>query len=201
MADVKMNPVFEGISRQIGDLVFMRKNGKTFVRRKGTASTTKTEGQIRTQTVFGNTVKAWNSMEEWTQELWESAAKGRGMTGYNLFMKKCITSIFDGEAPELIPEEAEAVRLDMTVEGNAPGEITCSLAAAGLEENDTLLVYTQESGTGKVGRHESGTGRETLTITGLNPAGEYWLHVMAARAADENGQGILYAVQKVTAGS
>ena len=35
MADVKINPIFEGFSKQIGDLVFVNTNGKTFVRRKG----------------------------------------------------------------------------------------------------------------------------------------------------------------------
>jgi hypothetical protein len=35
MADVKLNPVFEGMSRKIGDLAFVRQNGRTFVKRLG----------------------------------------------------------------------------------------------------------------------------------------------------------------------
>jgi hypothetical protein len=35
MADTKLNPIFEGFSKKIGNLVFCERNGKTIVRRLG----------------------------------------------------------------------------------------------------------------------------------------------------------------------
>ena len=61
MADVKINPVFEGFSRQIGDLVFVTLNGKTFVRRKGNPGNPKTLKQMGVRNSFSELVRDWSS--------------------------------------------------------------------------------------------------------------------------------------------
>jgi len=86
MADVKTNPVFEGFSKQIGDLVFVQTNGKTYVRRKAIPRQVNSEAQQRIRALFRETVGAWKGLNENTKLLWDDAARGKGISGYNLFI-------------------------------------------------------------------------------------------------------------------
>jgi hypothetical protein len=52
-----MNPIFQGFSKQIGDLVFVQTNGKTYVRKKVIPRQTNSEAQQRIRALFRETVE------------------------------------------------------------------------------------------------------------------------------------------------
>jgi len=87
MANVKMNPVFEGFSKKIGDLVFVQTNGKTYVRKKVIPRQVNSEAQQRIRALFRETVEAWKELSRDTQNNWDEAARGKAMSGYNLFIR------------------------------------------------------------------------------------------------------------------
>jgi len=103
MADVKLNPVFTGFSKQIGDLVFVNLHGKTFVRRKAVPRRTDSEAQLVVRDCFKKTIEAWGSLDDAQKKIWEHEAQGKSMTGYNLFFRDNFRRLRAGETVETLP--------------------------------------------------------------------------------------------------
>lgn len=62
MAHVKMNPVFEGFSRSIGDLTFFNMDGKVFAKRKSSPHDPKTAAQTAVRFSFTEAAKDWKQI-------------------------------------------------------------------------------------------------------------------------------------------
>ncbi|PKL35950.1 MAG: hypothetical protein CVV44_20775 [Spirochaetae bacterium HGW-Spirochaetae-1] len=105
MADVKLNPVFTGFSKQIGDLVFVRRNGGTYVRRKGIPRQPNTEAQVKIRSCFRETAAAWKGLNGEQRQSWEEAARAGNISGYNLFFKVNFPRLRAGEAVTATPAD------------------------------------------------------------------------------------------------
>ncbi len=181
MADVKLNPVFEGMSRKIGDLVFVRQNGRTFVKRLGEWNGEATGAQKLVRDAFARMAGAWKLLSEAARLKWDSAARKGAMSGYNLFMKTNMKSLKDGRALTLLPAGDSGEGQAFTASAGATGEIICTLTESLPQKAPGLTLYLQpvESG-GAVEKRpwEAATGI-TMRVTGLIHGGGYYLHLMA----------------------
>lgn len=57
MAAIKLNPVLDGFSGKIGNLVFYKRNGKTFSRRKPDKTATRTNSQMEVLRAFAKLIE------------------------------------------------------------------------------------------------------------------------------------------------
>ncbi|PKL40547.1 MAG: hypothetical protein CVV44_02780 [Spirochaetae bacterium HGW-Spirochaetae-1] len=103
MADVKLNPVFTGFSKQIGDLVFVNLHGKTFVRKKAIPRQTNSEAQLLVRDCFKKTIEAWGRLNDDQKKAWEKEAHGKNMSGYNLFFRDNFRHLRAGETVKTLP--------------------------------------------------------------------------------------------------
>jgi hypothetical protein len=83
---IKLNPAIEGMSGQLGDLVFREMRGKTVVSRKATMTTEPTEGQLAHRERFKKAVaygrSALADME--VRVMYEEAAKRRDVPVFSV---------------------------------------------------------------------------------------------------------------------
>ena len=113
MATVKLNPVFEGISRRMGDMVFYRRYGKTYVRRRALVNNPNTPAQQRARSAFRDAVKAWQGLDQAEQERWRGLGRSKNRTGYNMFIsgymrrndREAETLFFQFSCPQSAPSQ------------------------------------------------------------------------------------------------
>ena len=197
MATIQLNPVFEGLSRKVGDLVFFKRNGETYVRRRGEHRDAKTEAQMRVRTAFTRLVKIWHYLGMPMQACWDDHVKDERYTGYNAFIGANATAQREGRALTLAPAARELHGFS-AVPGKA-GEITCALQQA--DSSNVTTLFTQkvgdDTGCGLLRRHEWGQG--TGTVLGGLEAGTYHVYAVTTDVPyDESLSLISLAVQTVT---
>jgi hypothetical protein len=138
-------------------------------------------------------------MDIWMKGLWEKAASGKGMSGYNLFLKKNLLRLNDGLAVQRLPGDVCDNDFDF---GAGPGEagiINCYLPAE-LIASGFMTVYTQEKNSQSV-THQN-PHREVngdFAIGGLKPGAAYLVHIMMRNCNRENE--FLYSVKEALAGN
>ena len=141
MANVKLNPVFEGFSKKIGDLVFFQKNGSTFVRRLGEYTDSKTEDQLEVRTAFTRLVENWKQIPGIFKEAWKAFAKTQKKgTGYNHFIGENATSQRNGELITLFKSHGEEPLQTFTCQFNvATNDCTAAFTPAPLTDKHLTL--------------------------------------------------------------
>jgi len=101
MAEVQLNQIFEGINSRIGDMVFYRMNGKTFVRRRPVLNNPRTPAQQTCRAVFRDAVMAWRCLDGTEREYWNNRAKSENRTGYNAFISSFMRAQSPGQDTEI----------------------------------------------------------------------------------------------------
>lgn len=97
MAEVELNPVFEGFSRKIGDLVFYNRAGDTFVRRPGSYRDVKTEKQMEIRNTFSAVAAICKLRSNIMQASWNKNVKSGKISGYNDFISTNFSLQRNGE--------------------------------------------------------------------------------------------------------
>ncbi|HNR89226.1 MAG TPA: hypothetical protein PKM65_12870 [Spirochaetota bacterium] len=187
MADVKLNPVFEGFRRKIGDLVFFNRNGELFVRRKGTQRNPKTSEQMEVRNAFTQLVNNWKGIGGILQRGWGNAAKGSDKTGYNLFIGANAKRQRSGEVLELFKPVGDDTLFEfVAAPGTEPGSISVSFAPVNGGHHVTLFTQKKTNGaaSGMFSRHDSGENPAgPVVLSGLEPAAEYFVYGVITDAA------------------
>jgi len=183
MADVKINPVFEGFSRQIGDLVFVTSNGKTFVKRKGNPGNPKTLKQMGVRNSLSELVRDWSSQNGIMHEGWKQWAKKKKKKGNNVFVSENFEEQRAGLPIQLFRAVGKLKLTSFTAEAASSGEITCRFTIAGESSGKHIYFFTKkqvmEMAVGEIVMHDGGADPvSAFTITGLEPSTGYYVYAV-----------------------
>lgn len=86
MGIVAFNPVVQGISGKMGNLVFYTRRGRACVRAHVVPRDPRTEKQAACRKAFASLVAAWKAMGEHERKDWNDRARGRNFSGFNAFI-------------------------------------------------------------------------------------------------------------------
>ena len=183
MADVKINPVFEGFSKQIGDLVFVTSNGKTFVRRKGNPGNPKTLKQMGVRNSLSELVRDWSSLNGIMHEGWKQWAKKMKKKGNNVFVSENFQNQRTGLPIQLFRAVGNLKLTALTAEAGSSGEITCQYTIAGGSSGKHIYFFTKKQllgmAVGEIVMHDGGGDPVSpFTITGLDPSAGYYVYAV-----------------------
>ncbi len=187
MADVKVNPVFEGFSKQIGDLVFFQSNGKTFVKRKGNPGNPRTLKQMSVRTSFSELISDWSSLTGIMHEGWNLRGKKKKMRGNNVFVKDNFQNQRIGSPIQLFHAVGKLVLSNFSAAPGSSGEILCSYTNSGVNAGNNIYFFTKKLtmgiASGEIVMHNGGDGTLTQhTITGLEPGAGYCIYAIVTDA-------------------
>ena len=103
MAEIHLNPVIEGISSQVGELVFFTRQGKTFIRRKVIPANPNTLEQQKSRNAFREVARRWQELSDENKTAWKDLVRGGRYSGYNAFMKANINRFKAGDEIVIVP--------------------------------------------------------------------------------------------------
>jgi len=184
MANVKLNPVFEGFSNKVGELVFYNRNGKTYARRKGERTDPASPEQLEVRSTFTELTTDWGSVNGPMHRGWDKWAEKKGKRGHNAYISENFSKQRSGEPVELFKPMGD-LNLDSFTAGpgGGSGEITCEFSHNETENGIRLYLFTKkrENGlsTGEIVMHEGGKNTGSpFTITGLEAGAEYAVYAV-----------------------
>jgi len=186
MADVKMNPIFEGLSRKVGDLVFFQKNGKTFLKPKGSRRDKNTEAQQEVRNAFSQLVGAWKDLNGIVNQSWLNYAKDKDGTGYNEFIGANHNAQRKGELITLSKDMGLPTPDSVIAASGAAGEISCAFTPLSEPENHiTFFVQKLDEtiATGDMHRYDAGANPTSpFVIAGLETGSDYHVYAVTTDA-------------------
>ena len=160
---VKLNPMFEQVSGQLGDLVFRELRGETIASRKPSGSAEPTENQMehrerfKQAAVYGKSALANPA----TRELYEAAAKSKNMPVFAL----TVADFFNASAIDALDLSAyngQAGNLINIVTSDDFGVVTVHVS---ITDNEANAIES-----GDAVETAEGTGRWVYTATESLPA-------------------------------
>jgi hypothetical protein len=183
MADVKLNPVFESFSKQIGDLVFYTLNGKTHVRRKVIPKNPRTPEQVEVRNALSELANDWSSMNGLMHKGWSVWSVKKGMKPNNAFVSENFDRQREGLPVDLFRAVGTLVLSSFTAEPGASGEITCSFAIEGDTAGKQMYFFTKKkdngAASGEISMHTGGADPvPPFVISGLEPGAEYCVYAV-----------------------
>lgn len=144
MSQVTLNPVFEGFSRKLGNIVFYKKNGKTFSRRCPVQSGKISVKQSEVRNAFTGTVAVWKNLSAMLKDSWNAYAKKSKKTGYMVFIGKNTVKFRNGEALEISAGTGlEGPKSFSAAPGNS-GEIECKTIFPENSSSQTMHLIAQK---------------------------------------------------------
>lgn len=191
MAEIDLNPVFQGIRNKVGKMVFYRRNGETCMRTLGAAKKSSTPAQIMVRTAFSRLVETWRSLPGFIQAGWNALAKSSKKTGFNMFVSGNFRACYEGRAIALSRQTAGIAPVALSAAAGSSGEIRCGFAPAPLTDGKHLVVFYQRSGDDDSDRPLAHidfgeNAASPAAITGLEPGAAYSVYaVVTDRAYEE----------------
>ncbi|HON78436.1 MAG TPA: hypothetical protein PK544_08105 [Spirochaetota bacterium] len=186
MAEVDINPVFQGFRNKIGELVFYQKDGETFVRRNGRHSDPNTESQQDVRNTFKELTSIWKQISGIMRKGWTELAKNRKGNGYNAFIKDNFAQRRAGVPIELFKQIGDLALLTFTAAPGASGEAECAFTPAPVTDGRHLTIFAIRNiaeGQMEVTVHPMGADAASpITVTGLEPGAAYDLYAVLTDA-------------------
>ena len=121
MAKVKYSTMVESASGATGDdVVYSEWKGIKYVRSYARPAQPRTEKQVAQRTAFAEVVSAWHHLPAVVEMVWDVAAEGKPLSGYNLFMKRNIALQKQGKALVGVPDFSPPVPSVGAVQATSP---------------------------------------------------------------------------------
>jgi hypothetical protein len=192
MANFKLNAVFTGISKSIGELTFYSSNGKTVSRTKSAKPYRHTEKRKEQIQAFTATANDWRLLPAQIKSAWDVFAEKKKTRGYNLFIKSNVRHNRASETISLTPPSdipsVSSFSLKLSDTGKIQAEFTLPAEAQTLH---LTLVYRETDPQFKVSRafriKELGINSQSpAVIEELIPQKSY--EIFAVLSSDEFGK-------------
>ncbi|MCU0848445.1 MAG: hypothetical protein MUD12_11215 [Spirochaetes bacterium] len=184
MAKVDLNPVFEGFSKKIGELVFYTKGGMAFVRRLGSFKNPNSPKQLEVRNRFMQATGLWKTVGGIMHRGWYEYAKKKRLYGYPAFIGENTKRFANQLAPDLFKEHGEAPLSSFTCEPSASsGEIMCSFTnpSSNAEKHVTLFAHEKLNGQPIVEVRRIDLGLSPASphaVSGFEPGKTYTIHAV-----------------------
>ncbi len=191
MAEIDLNPVFQGIRNKVGKMVFYRRNGETCMRTLGAAKKSSTPAQVMVRTAFSRLVETWRGLPGFIQAGWNALAKTSKKTGFNMFVGSNFRACYEGRAIALSQPAGGVAPVTLKAAPGASGEIRCEFTPAPLADGRHLVIFYQmnvdDNSDRPLAHIDFGENAASpQTITGLEPGAAYSVYaVVADRAYEE----------------
>ena len=203
MADIDLNPIFEGISKKLGNLVFVNRYGDIYVKRNGKRKEPISPAQLAVQKAFGELAHNWFGMNGIMHAAWESRSKKKKVRGYNLFMKANFKKQYSGEPLDLFISMGQDPLTGLqAAPGTSPGEITCTFNTVNSGRHVSFFTQKKEEGTwsGRIIRHDGGANTASpFTLSGLETGGEYLVYAVVTDTVYDQATTVSGSVHAVAA--
>ena len=190
MANVKLNPVFNSFSKSIDDLVFVTRDGKTFVKKRVAPDDPKSAAQMEVRRAFTDLANIWKMMGSYCELMhasWDAYAEGKSQSGYNAFIGANARSERRHEPLELFRAMGDIYFSGFIAEPGNEGEIICTFDANELREGRVITFFIRETA-------EQGPVNEidihpfemsapyTAVLSGLTTGAEYQVYAVITDA-------------------
>ena len=146
MARVKLSPLVDGASGQVGSVVFTRRRGTAVVRRAVDQVKPQTDAQQAGREHFAAVVRQWDDLEPARdlRSTWEWEADDQVQSGRNAFIGANVAQLAaPGDRKRLIlggRRDAVPFEFDMTVATAVRGQVSVSFSEAGQLPDPYLYV-------------------------------------------------------------
>lgn len=185
MAKIKLDTMLDEVNCRLGNVVYSEWKGVKYVRKYTKAKYANSEAQVEVRTAFAETVALWKPLPAAVKNAWDFHAKGKPLTGYNLFFKSNFSSIKKGETLTISRGTGITAPWNMSASINASGDISVSFETGADAAQVSLFIQkTGETDLHKllVSKIDAAGGAMPVVLNGFDPAGEYNVYAVASDA-------------------
>lgn len=181
MAKIKLDTMLDEVSCRLGNVVYSEWKGIKYARKWVKAHDANTEAQAGVRRTFASLIKVWKQLPDNVKEGWNYHAKGRPLTGYNMYFMENFDAMKTGSLLELSRGTGMMVPANLTASMNGAGEISVSFEAADAVQVDLFVQgldvpegrpvissFTQLAG-----------GAMPVVLAGFDPQSEYNVYAVA----------------------
>jgi len=185
MANFKLSPAFESVSKKLGNMVFYNLEGDTFARKTPGKRNKTTPAQDEVNSSFTQMSSNWKYLEGIIQFSWNMhAKKKKRLTGYSAFIGANVNRQRNGEPMELSRPMGEMGLASFSANsGSASGEIICEFVKNAQDSGKYVTFFHQKkennSASGEIVRRETPEGAlSPFTLAGCEPGSEYFVYAV-----------------------
>lgn len=183
MSEIKLNPVFDGFNKKLGNIVFYKKNGKLFSRKAPSPRKKESDSQVETRLSFLLATAVWRGIKGIAQTSWKLYGKNKNQSGYNSFMERNISRVRKNIPLSLSEKFGLNPLENFCAESGRSGEINCTFLLPENSSDVHLYIFTQK----KNGERMSDILKRHYA--GKNPSGDYTI-----RGLESGKEHIVYAI-------
>ncbi len=179
MAKVKLNPMFEGISKSLGDITYRDCDVYIIAGRKNERTANPTEGQLRIRELFRDCANDWSRLPESVRKSWKLSSKGKRANGYQHFCATNVSELSDGRPLRLCIGTGTGQPSALNVTAGASGAIVCNaVVPSGAESLKIVYAVRKQGSEDTFQYHCVDAAASSLTVDNLEPGAAYDVHAM-----------------------
>lgn len=185
MGKIKLDPMFDDLSKRVGNFVHARWKGEHVIRKYNGDRPPSTAAQIEVQKAFKITAETWRKLPEAVKQSWKPYTAGKPVTELNLFIGENANRQRSGN-PYLLTKGNGVEKLNgLLVDATIPGTVTIDfeLPADGVNLTVIMQGITEGVGNSEITiKPDVYTGTKPVEITGLTGGAEFFLYCIRTDA-------------------
>lgn len=105
MAKVTFDPLIESVNGRLGNVVYCRLRGNFYIRAHCIPRNPRTASQQKNRSAFAEAVKLWRELPPEEKSEYNRIAKGKPLSGYNMFISVRMKGIPGAAAEDTAPRQ------------------------------------------------------------------------------------------------
>lgn len=193
MAKIKLDTMLEELSSRLGNVVYSEWKGIKYARKYVKAKDANSDAQAVIRKAFSRTIGIWKLLPKSVKSAWNFHAKGKPVTGYNLFFKSNFDHVKDGSMLELSRGNGITAPWNLAASINAAGEISVTFDKADDAVQVSLFVHDpaeQDFQRLIISRLDVSGVSMPVVLTGFNPQADYNVYAVASGSAMQSAESV-----------